>query len=345
MEHRRLWRDAFSDTERYMDFYFGNKVYISKVYSRYEGDKLASMAFCTPHHTSFFGIEEDLSYIVGVATDVAYRKQGRMRELLIESMMEGISAGQSMIYLSPANENYYKGLGFVGMYDRHPVVVEDFSPSSLTVKSYGKLSVEKRKEVVRFVNYKLESSDKNFFVKRSLGYYDLLQKEMQSLLGDVLVFYNEESQIIGSAWLGAEEGKAEVYELVCSEQYTKEMIDAVWHYIKEHAELEEEKLTVFDTEFLPNDFKGKKEDKSYIMGRILDMNHFLDKIPEKVLREAFGVENGSVMELKVKDSILPQNNGIYCIGEKGDRLRLSLTIEEVEKRIFPLLNAYINDIT
>lgn len=55
MNHRKLWKEIFGDTDKYVDYYFSEKAKRSKIYSRYEGDELAGMAFFTPYDMIYRG--------------------------------------------------------------------------------------------------------------------------------------------------------------------------------------------------------------------------------------------------------------------------------------------------
>lgn len=352
MAHCDLWKLAFSDTDQYIDFYFRKKAPVSLVYSEYEDGKLASMAFCTPYTVSFFSKTETMHYIVGVATAPEYRRQGRMQELLLEGMMERFEDGEIMTYLSPAKEEYYRPLGFEELYRQQISVVESFGSSKLIAVNYSRLSEEKKKVLIQFVNQKLSSSRSHMYVKRNLNYYRLLRREMRALDGGVLVFCNTEGEIVGTLSYGTEGRQCEVYELICHKKYATEVINSFYTYLKEKkVVLKEKKITFFDTEFLPEESQRKKGEKPFLMGRIVHLGNFLKKVPSDIICHAFEKKEGSSFWLQVTDTMLPVNTGKYLI-TSGNAIKgsesigmVSVTIEELEKRIFPYLNPYINDIT
>ncbi len=344
MNHRELWKSSFLDTDQYIDFYFQRKAPISQVFSQYDGERLASMAFYTPYNISFFGKEQVLHYIVGVATDPEYRRQGRMRELMLEGMTEAYEAGRIMTYLSPMKEEYYRSFGFADLYHRSISEVRDFASSELSVINYSRLSEEKKLEFVEFVNQKLSSSTSDMFVKRDLDYYRIHRREMRALDGGVLAFYTKDGDLVGSVSFGAEGGKCEAYEVICHKVYARDVMNALYAYVISKVHLIEPKIVFFDTEFLPDGMVRNAERKPYIMGRVIHVKNFLEQMPKHLLLEAFDHEQGFYLD--ITDSTLPMNNGRYSIGEPPQAADvISCKVEDLEERVFPLIHTYINDIT
>ena len=99
-EVKSLWHRAFGDTKQYMDYYFAQKAPASRLYTDYEGVELASMMFFTPYEICFRGKLMTAEYIVGVATEEKYRRQGRMAHLMKQAIEMEHERGirQSWIY-------------------------------------------------------------------------------------------------------------------------------------------------------------------------------------------------------------------------------------------------------
>lgn len=109
---RALWKEAFGDSESYMDFYFENIFPQNIVFGAIEHDRLVSMVHLNPYTVCFEGNDIDIHYIVGVATASDYRRRGIMKRLLKQGTDYLQAAGEKFTYLMPANEIYYKSLGF-----------------------------------------------------------------------------------------------------------------------------------------------------------------------------------------------------------------------------------------
>lgn len=109
---RALWKEAFGDSESYMDFYFENIFPQNIVFGALENDRLVSAVHLNPYTVFFEGSCMNTHYIVGVATTPEYRRQGIMKKVLKMSMDYLQEAGEQFTYLMPANEVYYRSLGF-----------------------------------------------------------------------------------------------------------------------------------------------------------------------------------------------------------------------------------------
>ena len=70
------------------------------------------MLHLNPYTLHVKGQPAEAKYIVGVATDEEYRRQGVMRELLVKTFQELRSRGELFTYLMPADENYYLPFDF-----------------------------------------------------------------------------------------------------------------------------------------------------------------------------------------------------------------------------------------
>ena len=111
-----MWEDNFHDPVSYADFYF------SEVYGKNEvllnqetpadDDIVKGMLHLNPYTLHVKGQPAQAKYIVGVATDEEYRRQGVMRELLVKTFQELRGRGEMFTYLMPADENYYLPFDF-----------------------------------------------------------------------------------------------------------------------------------------------------------------------------------------------------------------------------------------
>jgi predicted acetyltransferase len=77
---RPLWETVFAeDSKEFTDYYFAHKAEQNLVFIREVEGTPVSMLHLTPYLT---GELEPVCYIVGVATDEKFRRQGLMAELL-----------------------------------------------------------------------------------------------------------------------------------------------------------------------------------------------------------------------------------------------------------------------
>ena len=109
-----MWQRNFRDPVPYADFYF------SQVYGRNEvllslddaSHDLMGMIHLNPYTLCMGGKDLPAHYIVGVATDEEYRRQGVMRRLLHESFDWLRQEGECLTYLMPADQDYYLPFDF-----------------------------------------------------------------------------------------------------------------------------------------------------------------------------------------------------------------------------------------
>lgn len=108
-----MWQRIFQDSEGFAEFYFHeicgrNEVLVCED----EDGTLKGMLHMNPYSLLIRGEEIPARYIVGVATDREFRRQGVMRELLTNAMLRLRRRGEVFTYLMPADPAYYLPFGF-----------------------------------------------------------------------------------------------------------------------------------------------------------------------------------------------------------------------------------------
>ena len=112
-EMKVLWKEYFGDSDEFIDFYFdkicaGNKIVVMR-----EDGILTGMLHLNPYVFSRDNKEIIRTYyVVGVMVREGYRNQGRMKRLFDYAYSVLSSERIKFIYLWPANEAYYTGVGF-----------------------------------------------------------------------------------------------------------------------------------------------------------------------------------------------------------------------------------------
>lgn len=131
---KQLWKDIFEDSDDYLNLIFDN-IYNENISpievseDRETGKKEAS--------SGLIGVDYELvtegrshlgAYLCGVATRPAYRRHGRMFEMIKQLLKELPSMGYKFSFLIPASDSlrrYYARLGFVDMGEKRLVVLKD----------------------------------------------------------------------------------------------------------------------------------------------------------------------------------------------------------------------------
>lgn len=113
---RALWQEAFADADAFADYYFAQVYPENRVLTAEKEGQILSMLHLNPYEWQFEmnpGHPVQLHYIVGVATDRAYRRRGLMAECMRRALQDMEQAGEPFTYLMPAREEYYTSFDFV----------------------------------------------------------------------------------------------------------------------------------------------------------------------------------------------------------------------------------------
>lgn len=114
---RPLWEEVFSeDTKAFLDYYYFFKARENEIYVIEEDKEIRSMLHLNPYLLQMGETTVCGHYIVGVATQEAYRKRGYMGELLRRSMQELYKRKEPFTFLMPAAERIYTPYDFRFVY-------------------------------------------------------------------------------------------------------------------------------------------------------------------------------------------------------------------------------------
>lgn len=231
-KQRNLWRDAFGDTERYMDFYFSEKARRSTVFSDFEGQELASMAFFTPYTALFYGNKIQAEYIVGVATAEKYRRQHRMKKLLESAIADRAQKGVDIVFLSPENPRVYESLGFVPVYDRVTTRAEGAGEKKWDIRYWRELPDQVKRTVSQWADSRLKEESLDFYLEHSPAYYDEADRELKALDGELVTFWNRDEPA-AVCHVIREEEIPEVTELITERGQAEETLLTLLYYLKQ----------------------------------------------------------------------------------------------------------------
>ncbi len=110
---KELYQHAFpKDSEEFLKYYFTVKTEKNRIIADEEDGKIVSMANFNPYSIVYYTQRLDLDYIVAVATDEKYRRQGRMGRILRAGFDVMYRERKPFTYLKPANKDYYLPFGF-----------------------------------------------------------------------------------------------------------------------------------------------------------------------------------------------------------------------------------------
>lgn len=229
---RRLWREAFGDTERYMDFYFRTKAKRSRIFADYEKQSLVSMAFFTPYQGVFRGNKRQVEYIVGVATEEKYRHRHRMKKLLESAIADRQREGIEVVFLSPENPKVYESLGFISVYERVTTRAEGPGEKRFETMLWRSLSRTQKKTLSDWVNHRLQAENFELYLEHSPAYYDEVDKELEALGGELVMFWDGDVPA-AVCHVIREEEVPEVTELITLRENAEETLLTLLYYLKQ----------------------------------------------------------------------------------------------------------------
>lgn len=320
-----LWRDCFGDTAEYTDFYFEWKVKNNRIVTIYKQNRLSSMLHLNPYTVKTGKGKMNLNYIVGVATRAEDRRQGLMKVLLETSLQQMYKEHMPFTYLMPAAEAIYRPFGFRTVYKQaswRRQLSETFRKGK---KIFSELKREDLKAVrvdsgnekaiellTDFTNRHL-AAHYDIYTIRSPYYYKRLIHEMESGKGGVLLCLNQDTAVGYMAYMT--DGGFGIAECIYRQEEEAEFMGAMAAEIPE-IYLEGE--------------PDKEHSEPVIMTRVIDFIAFLEGITSA---------KDFILNVEVKDAIIKENNGVYCLEFTGNGCKGVRTNTE------PELTADISELT
>lgn len=308
-----MWHRNFHDPAPYMEFYF------EEVYGKNEvllnlsnEEEMRGMLHLNPYHLRVNGEEIETHYIVGVATEEEYRRQGVMRELLLTTFQKLRKEGESFTYLMPADEDYYLPFEFrfgSCWYEQELEYHPDADGTEVVTLEFE----QKARDFAKVVSLENEARDKAFALHTEISkeYLLRMEKEAKSDFSRLYYIYDGE-QYLGRVVVGAEQEYMFLSQLVCvCPERQKEMLEQVIRYVEGRYHYGKYQVST-DESWEPVEGKLgsnpmnrtlKAKEKKMIMFRILDL--------EKFAQFLHG-EGEAVCEFKVEDPHLKEQEGRYC---------------------------------
>jgi|GEM_PF-1089790 len=109
---KKLWTDAFGDSEAFVRFYFENKFTLEGSLGAFDGPMLAGDLTLQDMGVRIRGSLLRTGFLAGCATREDYRNRGVMRELLKVQMEKMNSAGYTLCHLHPFLHSFYRKFGW-----------------------------------------------------------------------------------------------------------------------------------------------------------------------------------------------------------------------------------------
>jgi len=218
---RELYEEIFPEDEKaFVEYYYQYKLQDNKIFQLMEDGSSIAMIHLNPFimniGTKGRRTLERIFYIVAVATKQEYRHQGKMDELLKQSILYMKGQGCPFTFLMPADPKIYSPYQFSYIYDRtdYKVNRELIEKNGFLYRSANENDWE---ELVRFSN-KEQEIKYHVYVNRNIEYYKRIQQELISQGGNIYVLYDR-NKIIGYTFTINDQKEQWIQEALIGEKH------------------------------------------------------------------------------------------------------------------------------
>ncbi len=318
---RKLWEEIFQeDTKAFLDYYYEEKTKNNKIFVMEEAKQIIGMLHLNPYEMSIDKKCYSTNYIVAVATDAKYRKQGIMAELLKRSLKEMYEKNEPFTFLMPAAEAIYYPFDFRVFHktEGKTFAGEKIEREELSVSYFEEKEAEELADFANDVLYKYDVA-----IWRDAAYYKRLEKEQQSEDGHVVVV-RKAGKIVATFCYALGE-QVEIREPLYRKE--EEFLHALYML-----------------------FEGQKVNCTGMtfMARIVHVETFLKSLP---------VKQDVDVCLEIQDPILKENSGryhvvadqkrgVHTVERTQEQPDITLEIGELIEKVFegPLLKVFLNEV-
>lgn len=211
-----LWRESFEDEDKQStNFYFMKCYQKDNTYLLKNSSTIVSMMQIVPYTIILDNQETTAYFILGVATDKNYQKQGMMKKLLnyVLNLPEYLN---QKVMLQAYTPQIYYNFGFNENYF-HKVTNVDKNKYLFN----NPLNVFDNYNCVDLLNLYIDfTNDYNGYRKRDIEYYEnYLTKRCQAYNDDIKIFYDN-SKAVGYAVLHLDSDEIKISEIIYNNQNT-----------------------------------------------------------------------------------------------------------------------------
>ena len=279
------------------------------------------MLHLNPYRLFVRGKEVDAHYIVGVATDEEYRRQGVMRELLADTFHRLRERGEMFTYLMPADRDYYLPFDFRFGMCQLEQEIECFGqagvPAYFDEFRFAAGLPEDVEAACRAENV-TRTGDFAICTEITPEYLSRMEKEARSDFARYVSVY-QNGAYAGRFVMGAENDCLVLSQIVCVDGTRREEFlygalsycEQEYHYGRYQLVLDETWREVLRQ---PGSYDGVRilpvKEKPIIMFRILD----LEKLGASLESDSAGDD---ACRIFVKDAFFDEQEGSYLLQVKG----------------------------
>lgn len=345
---RPMYEVAFpEDSTQFVDYYYSHKTKDNEIMVMEGAERDGSfhvMIHLNPYILSIHGHRRQIPYLVAVATGIAYRRQGKMGQVMTCLLQNLASEGVPFTFLLPADPAYYRGQGFVFFpgqpyLDRGGVCFtrtrkDMIRAASLEAASTGvwrSANAEDTAKMAVFSNRVLEGRCE-IFIRRDEHYGSRLLEELATEHGGALLSENCQG-INGLIFYSINHSQgwaaAEIKELLLEEDVTNEEAEQICREALEMTGCTVDRITFTS---------------SRMMVRLTNLISLVPLLKsERTLR----------YQVEVRDTLIAANAGCFqidinCGGGSIKRIKRAdvrehMDITELTKRLFQYSAVYLHE--
>lgn len=203
---RTMYEAVFpEDSQKFVDYYYNwktrdNEIVVMEGTEDFESSFFQVMLHLNPYTLWINGKYQKLSYIVAVATDPKFRRQGKMNQVMEYALQDMGSRRVPFTFLLPADPAYYRGQGFVffpcqGFDSTGKDKMLEAASAKAVYTKRGHLAKEFRWRQAQipdisnmaFFSNRVLKQRCDIFIKRDCYYYQRLLAETEAEHGGVLL--------------------------------------------------------------------------------------------------------------------------------------------------------------
>ncbi len=222
-----VWKVCFADSEAFIDEYFKKIVRYEDTLGYYEGEELLADLFMLKFQAKFAGRFYAADFLAGCATLPRARKRGLMKELVRSAMLDMRGRGLCVTYLHPFLHSFYRNFGYetIAYIKRHTAQPCMCGETKLTTCYSSMQNLPMEKMYQAYCRY-MDRFD-NCFLRDSARFSNWLALLFADK-GQAAVYENPGTGECAYALFYLEDGAADMFELACADQKTREkLFDAV----------------------------------------------------------------------------------------------------------------------
>lgn len=325
-----IWEENFSDSEEEINFYFENLYKKEKFLILEENKQIKASLHENPYTINFNAKLLPSFYIVAVAVSPEFRGRDYMKKLLSYSLINARNTGKDILFLSPINTEIYSkfGFGYISGLENYSLKIDDIPFNSIN-KSIEIRKVDENSfdDLVTF--YKDYMKKYNLYLFRDEKYFSRIKKELENEKGQIYSFYKD-NKIIGYLMCYFKENEIFIREIFYdSIECVKNMLGFIKTFKEYYSMLKVVTPQGSNFNFIfPNQLKIEKKEEPYILGRIVNVENMISLL--KIRKN---------LRIKIKDSTIAENNGIFLIDVTGQIKKMENDLENYN------LSVCIEDLT